>query len=204
MTPVRDDVAAMLRQGATYRQIMAELHVGHATIRATREALADELPPTRAKRRRAELDALEPRAIAMLREGATYQQIRRKLGLGLNHISRLRTQHNIPVPDRDHSSAQPHRRSIDEAFTHYTLPTTTGGHLLWTGPRSGRGVDLIASGRKHNARHIAFQKHHGREPEGRVWRTCDQPACIAGTHHTDKTIRDHINNLYNAIFEQDA
>lgn len=136
----------------------------------------------------ARLDALEPRAVAMLRAGATYQQIRAQLGLSTNRIIRLRTEHAIPVPDHDRAA---HRRlTVDEAFTRYTRPTHDG-HLLWTGPRSHRTFHLTASGRKHNPRAIAFQRHHHRPPDGHLRRlpTCEQPDCIAGAHHTDHRIR---------------
>jgi len=205
MSAVRADVATMLRAGATHAQIKQQLHVSNNTIVHTRRTLRIPYPPGRAKRTRAELNALETEAIAMLRAGATYKQIRSKLGLGLNDISRLRKQHNIPVPDRDRGATT--RLSVDEAFTLYTRPTTNGDHLLWTGPRSGRGVDLIASGRKHNARAIAFTKHHGRDPEGRLWRTCTEHACIAGAHHTDYRIRQahaRADQAFNAIFGPDT
>jgi len=43
---IRPDIADMLRNGMTYRQIMAEAHVPHRTITATR--LAYGIPPNRA------------------------------------------------------------------------------------------------------------------------------------------------------------
>lgn len=205
MSPVRDDVAAMLRAGHTYRQITRELGVSNHTIISIRRALDISLPPGRAKRTPAERAALEDQAVAMLHAGATTENIRRLLHTSPNHIADLRKQHQIPVPYRDIWAGQ--RRTVDEAFALYTLPATDGGHLLWTGPRSGRGLDLIASGRKYNARHIAFQRHHGRPPEGRVRRTCDLPDCIAGAHHTDHRIRQahaRADRAYSRIFSEDS
>ncbi|WP_086746088.1 hypothetical protein [Streptomyces scabiei] len=183
----RQDIAELLRAGATYHQISDRLQVSVSVVRRTRLALGIPVPPERAKRSRAELAAIDAQAVAMLRAGATYAQIHRRLRLGLNRISHLRRQHDIPVPHRDRQP--PRRFTIDEAFTRYALPTPDGGHLIWTGPRSGRGYDLIASGRTHNARAVAFRKHHGRDPKGQTRRTCDQTDCIAGAHLTDRSIR---------------
>lgn len=201
MTAVRADVAAMIRAGATHIAIMRELHVSNETIVAARQALGIPLSPGRAKRTSAQLAALEPQAIAMLRDGATYDQVRAKTGLGLNRISRLRKRHNIPLSGRRRPPDG--RLTIDEAFTLYTRSTTTGDHLLWTGPRSGRGVDLTASGHTYNARSIAFQRHYGRAPEGRLWRTCEHPDCIAAAHHTDRRIRGanaRADRMFESIF----
>ncbi|MEU3256139.1 hypothetical protein [Streptomyces sp. NPDC006997] len=205
MTAPREDVAAMLRDGATHAQIIKALRVSNHTIILTRRALNIPYPPGRAKRTRAELAALEDQAVTMLRAGATYQEIHTTLKLGLNHISDLRKQHKIPVPRRDRHA--PLRLTIDEQFARYAIPTATGEHLLWTGPHSGRGLDLIASGRKYNVRHVAFTAHHGRDPEGRVFRTCDLPDCIAGAHHTDHRIRaahQRADAAYHLIFGPDA
>ncbi|WP_432159161.1 hypothetical protein [Streptomyces sp. bgisy153] len=198
---IREDVARMLRDGATIRQIMAELGVSNHTVIAARRALNIPLPPGRARRTPAETAALEEQAVRMLREGATGEHVRKALHLSPNRISALRKEHNIPVLRRDVWAGQ--RRTINEAFTRYAQPTTDGDHLIWTGPRCGRGFDLIASGRKYNARAIAFEKHHGRPPVGYLRRTCKLPDCIAGAHHTDHRLRNpehHLDTLYTAIF----
>lgn len=196
----RADIAAMLRAGATMAEVKQQLNVTNYAILTTRRALNIPVPPERAKRSSAELTALEGQAVTMLRSGASYEEIRRALGFGRNRIAALRKQHRIPVPHRDRNAAQ--RRTIDEAFARYAQPTDDG-HLLWTGTRSGRGFDLIASGRTHNARAVAFRKHHGRAPEGHIRRTCDQPGCIAGAHHTDHRIRaahQRADQAFTAIF----
>lgn len=184
MSSVRADVVAMLRVGATHTQIRACLGVSDHTVRKTREALR----MTRARRTRVELTAIEDQAVAMLRAGATYNQIYDDFRLSRNRISELRRIHAIPVPDSHHVSAT-RRLSVEQAFTRHTQPTSTGEHLLWTGPRSGRSIQLTASGHVHNPRKVAFQKYYGREPDGRLMRTCDHSQCIAGAHHTDNRIR---------------
>ena len=189
MTAVRADVAAMLRNGATFDEIKQQLHVSGHTIARVRDVLGIPVPADRAKRTRAELAVLEDQAVVMLRNGATYAEIYNALRLQPNRIAQLRKAHNIPVPDRDHGATQ--RRTVEEAFALYTQPSPEGGHLLWTGPRRGRTAELSASGRRYNARTVAFTKHHGREPEGRLRRTtdCSHPDCIAGAHLTDHRIR---------------
>lgn len=202
---IRQDLAELLRAGATHDEIKQQLHVSSHTIIRTREALDIPVPPGRAKRTRAELAALEDQAVTMLRNGATHAEIYTATRLSPNRICELRRQHQIPVPGRNVWATR--RLTVDEAFTRYAQPATTGGHVLWTGPRSGRGFNVTASGRTYNACHIAFQKHHGREPEGRLRRTCEEPGCIAGAHHTDHRIRQahaRADHAYTQIFGPDA
>lgn len=149
----------------------------------------------------AQLDALEAKAVDMLRAGATYKQIHTRLGLTTNRILRLRRDHAIPTPQRDMGAHL--RLTVDEAFARHTRPATDG-HLLWTGPSCARALVLTASGRKYSARAIAFERHHGRPPDGQLRRlNCDVPDCIAGAHHTDHRIR-HANaradQAYESIF----
>ncbi|MFJ2002160.1 helix-turn-helix domain-containing protein [Streptomyces chartreusis] len=198
MTAVRADVAAMLRAGATNRQIQEQLHVTEHTLRQARKLLG----MVQAKRTRAELTALEDQAVTMLRAGATLNTIHAELRLHRNRIIELRRIHGIPVPEYQHISDK-RRLTVDEAFALHTEPTPAGEHLLWTGPYSGRSIQLSASGRRYNPRVIAFRKHHGREPDGRLKRTCDQPLCIAGAHHTDPRLRQahtHADQAFERIF----
>lgn len=95
-----DEIAAMLRTSATHQDIVNTLAVGHNRVVRVRAERDIPLPPGRAKRTRAELEALAQQAIAMLRAGATYKQIRAATRLDVHRICALRKQHNIPVPDR--------------------------------------------------------------------------------------------------------
>ncbi|MGW4759610.1 hypothetical protein [Streptomyces chartreusis] len=186
MTTVRADVADMLRDGATQAQIQKQLHVSEYTIRRTRRAIG----MAQVKRTRAELDVIEDQAVAMLRAGASLNRIYAELRLGRNRIVELRRLHGIPVSEYQHISHIT-RLTVDEAFARHTQPTLVGGHLLWTGPRSSRGIQLSASGRRYNPRAISFRKYYGRDPDGRIERktTCDQRLCIAGAHLTDRRSR---------------
>jgi len=183
-----DQIAALLEAGATQATIMEQLQVGNSVIRRVRVERCIPLPPGRAKRSRAELEALEPRAIAMMLAGAGSREIYQELRLSLNAIAQLRRELNIPAPRRDVWAE--FRRTVDDAFERYAVPAEDG-HLLWTGPRSGRSLDVLASGGRHNARHVSFRRHYGREPIGRVFRrrSCPLPDCVAGAHHTDALMR---------------
>lgn len=184
-----DKIAALLTQGATVHRIEDELHVSSNRIKRVRLERDIPLPPGRAKRPKTEIDASERQAIRMLREGATRREIQAATRISPNRIGQLRQKHDIPVPKR--SQRQP-GLTVDEAFARHTTPTDDG-HLMWTGPRSGRTLKITINGTTHNARHIAFRKHHGRDPVAYAYRTCCVIGCIAGAHHADQTIRR--NNL---------
>lgn len=185
MTTVRADVADMLRAAATYAEIRQQLGVSDYEIARTRRVLRIALPPGRDRRSRAEVAAAESQAVAMLRAGDTHEAVYRATRLSPNRVSELRRQHSIPVPERGTAAWQ---RTVDEAMALRTVPAEDG-HLMWTGALGGRGTELWAEGRVHNARAITFSKHHGRPPEGRLRRTCDRHGCIAGAHLADRRIR---------------
>ncbi|MDX2551347.1 hypothetical protein [Streptomyces stelliscabiei] len=201
MTRVRDDVAALLRAGATYNQVHTELGVGQATIAATRKAYNIPLPVGRRghSRRGTEAAQVEARIAAMLRVGATYATIRTELHVSTTLIARVRRNHKIPTP-----SGRPSGRAVrtpEQTLAAYSRPAADG-HTLWTGPlgRVGRPVIWMRN-KAHNARAVAFRKHHGRDPVGRVTVACDEPRCIAGPHLADSTIRA-AHRRADTVFEQ--
>ncbi|MFG2699553.1 hypothetical protein [Streptomyces sp. NPDC048386] len=202
----RDErIAAMLRAGATYRQIQADLGARPDTIARVRKTHSIPVPPGR-HLDAAHRAAIETRTVELLRNGATYNQVRAELGISFPTISKIRAKHAIPAP----ALRQGRRRTIAEAYTQYTRKH--GDHLLWAGPHSGNGPVLTSGNRHHNPRAIAFRQHHHRDPQGRLRRTCDEPDCIAGAHHADQRIRAAraagttpatglgLDALYNAIF----
>ncbi|MFJ6386427.1 hypothetical protein ACIQJT_02340 [Streptomyces sp. NPDC091972] len=98
-------IAAMLRAGATYTQITRELGVGNNTVRRVRATLGIPVPSGRAGSRpltdteRATLtEQRHPRAAAMLRAGFTHQQIADACGIGAGTVTDIRRALNIPVP----------------------------------------------------------------------------------------------------------
>ncbi|MFD9445490.1 hypothetical protein ACFWB4_42910, partial [Streptomyces sp. NPDC060001] len=100
-------------------------------------------------------------------------------------IVRIRRKHHLPAPVR---TPRRSTRTVAGTFDRFTT-TDADGHVHWTGPYSGRMPKLSAGGRRHNARRTAFRLHHGREPIGRVLRTCPVAGCIAGPHLADQRIR---------------
>ncbi|WP_208630316.1 hypothetical protein, partial [Amycolatopsis kentuckyensis] len=123
MTRVREDVAAMLRAGATYRQVHTELGVGQATIAATRKAYGIPLPPGRRghSRRGAQAAQVEARVAELLRAGATYATIRAELHVSALMIARVRREHEIPAaPGRRAGRADP--RDPEQTLAHHSQP----------------------------------------------------------------------------------
>ncbi|MET9088122.1 hypothetical protein ABZX77_40635 [Streptomyces sp. NPDC004237] len=201
----RDDrIAGMLRAGATYAQIQDELGARSDTIARVRRTRGIPVPESR-RLDPAHKAAVEARVVELLTGGATYEEVRAEVGLSYPTIGKIRNRAAVDTPFR-----KGHRRTVRQAYALYTRED--GDHLLWTGPRSGTRPVLTAGNEHHNPRAIAFRRHHRRDPEGRLWRTCDEPQCIAGAHHTDETLRAardtgttpasglDLDALYDAIF----
>ncbi|MDX2681081.1 hypothetical protein [Streptomyces soliscabiei] len=205
-TSPRDDVAAMLRDGASYRQIRAELGVSHGTIAATRKHHSIPVPrpeaPTPADpRQQAALERRYPRVVAMLRAGATVQQIQTTTRVSPPTIAKVRRTLGIPTLNRTNTA-----RTIPATITRYSQPYGDG-HARWTGPYSGPQPQLWANGTFYTARREIFRLHNGRAPEGAVRTTCPEPGCIAGPHLADRRHRQASHRLdaaYTAIFGPDA
>ncbi|WP_181800287.1 hypothetical protein [Streptomyces ipomoeae] len=195
----RAAIAAMLRDGATYRHISAQLGASHHAIAAVRKTLAIAVPDGRAGSHQRR--GIRDQVADMLRAGATYRDIIAKLRVSVPRIADVRRTQGIPVPD-DH--AGPYTvRTPEETLTHYSHPAADG-HTHWTGPLSGRTKPQIwYQCRSLSGLRVAFRAHHGREPDGRVLRGCDDPQCITGAHLTDHTIRQshtRADAAYDAIF----
>ncbi|MEV6614247.1 hypothetical protein AB0N31_10565 [Streptomyces sp. NPDC051051] len=204
---IRDDVARMLRAGTPYRKIKAELHVSHATIVATRKALRIDLvrpaPLTQlaGDELRAAIEERYPQVAAMLRAGATLQEISDVTGVSPPTSVKVRRILGIPTPQRGMQA-----RSIGQTIDRY-LEHHGDGHARWTGPFANGQPQLWANGRCYAARREIFRSHHGRTPEGTVRTTCTQPGCIAGAHLADRIHRQAEQQLdaqYAAIFGPEA
>lgn len=203
-----EQIAAMLRAGATYEQIKQQLHVSSRSIRQTREAHAVPVPPRPGIRelppeqQRAIITARYPRIVAMLQDGATAAEIK-AAGAGTNTtIYKVRAILQLPGERR--------ARTLAEALALHVQPYGDG-HARWTGPTSradGTGhPHLWAHNRRHNPRAETFRAHHGRAPQGRIITTCTEAGCLAGAHLADQIIRDAAAELdaqYTAIFGSDA
>ncbi|MDX2552588.1 hypothetical protein ACKI1J_42815 [Streptomyces scabiei] len=199
MSHVHDDVAALLRAGATYRQIFEQLGAGPDIVKRVRRQHAIPVPDDRpgSHRRRT---GIHDQIAAMLHAGGTYPQIKAALHVSSRLIASVRRTYDIPLPptrQRDRTPA--------ETLTLYSAPTTDG-HTHWTGPWAGRKPQLWHNGRAHSALRVAFQIHHGREPEGRVTRGnqgCTDPQCITGAHLNDdrtRAARHRADQAFEQIF----
>ncbi|MFD5656964.1 hypothetical protein [Streptomyces hirsutus] len=181
----REDVAELLRAGATYRRVREELGVGSGLIAATRRHYDIPVPKSNAGGRLTptERPVVVARVEAMLLSGATYEQITKVVKISNPTIMRMRKELGIPP-----ASPMPPSRTVDEALERH-LRTAEDGHARWGGPMAGRMPMLCAGGRQMNARRVLFQQHHGRPPVGYVLTVCTEPACIAGAHNADAVMR---------------
>lgn len=100
-----EQIAAMLRAGATYTQIKSELRVRNGTIRRVRADYGIPVPPGRAgarpltaEERAAAVEQRHPKAATMLRAGFTHQETADACGISTGTVSDIRRALNIPVP----------------------------------------------------------------------------------------------------------
>lgn len=124
----------------------------------------------------------------MLRDGATYNQIRTTLHVSPKRISAVRQSEAIPIPaGRSGGGARDPEDAVSRRIEPYGE-----GHARWTGPRAESGHPVVwigPSNRKLSVARLAFRAHHGREPVGQVRVGCTEPGCIAGAHLADRIIR---------------
>lgn len=77
--------------------------------------------------------------------------------------------------------------TVDEFLKETTL--IRGGHRLWRGRRSVNGSPVFGHTSKTVYR-LVFRLHYGREPVGRVSRSCTRKFCVEGSHQRDQVLRD--------------
>lgn len=197
--PLTEQIAAMLREGATYAAIRERHGVGHATIAKTRNTFGIPTPPGRTGRRKGAADT-DARIAAMLRAGATYAAIREQLGVCGQRINGIRVRESIPLPDNRPGRRPYGVRTPEQTLTHYSQPTPDG-HTHWTGPTSEGKPKLWHGPRALNPLRLAFRLHHGREPQGHVRPSCVDPHCITGAHLADRRLRE-ANHRADRAFER--
>ncbi|MDX3024050.1 hypothetical protein [Streptomyces acidiscabies] len=198
-----EEIAALLRAGVTVREVKARLHVGHTSIAEARRIHKIQYAPAPALRDRPEAEqramilARHPVIADLLREGATTAQVRARIGASNSTIGMVRRA--LGLATRRPGKAPV---TITEALARHTQEQPDG-HTHWTGPRCDGQPQLWSRGRYHSVRRVLFASHHGRAPDGWLRVTCDQPACIAGAHLSDRRIREQRareDALYTAIF----
>ncbi|WP_432032762.1 hypothetical protein [Streptomyces antibioticus] len=199
-----EQIAAMLRDGATHQQIKTTLRVGGDSITRARTTQNVPYVPRTGDDLRAHLTRRYPQAIAMLRAGATRQTITATTRISTATLTKIRKAFDLPAPKRPRPTS-----TIPQVLARHLQPYGDG-HARWTGPQTGTKPELNAGGRRYSARRQAFAAHHGRTPEGRVTATCTEPRCIAGAHLADDIIRtqqqaeQQLDATYGAIFGPDA
>lgn len=189
---VRADVARMLRAGATYEQIHAELGVDNRETARTRRAL--DIPLARGAGHRLspqDRARVHARIAELLHTTATYDEIAAETGVSRRTVARVHTQQDITRPPRPSRALTPEQMYASRA------QPCEDGHARWTGAWATRMPQILIpgppgrrkKGRKESALRVAFRLHHGREPEGHVRRDCTAPWCVAGAHLTDQRMR---------------
>ncbi|MFE7236122.1 hypothetical protein ACFVAF_37020 [Streptomyces sp. NPDC057596] len=141
-----------------------------------RRAAGVRIPPQ-------ERPAVVARVGKLLRAGATYEQISQEVGVSMPTVGRIRGELKIPLAKRAWPS-----RTVAEVLSLHIEPHGDG-HARWTGPMAGRMPELFAEGRRFNARHVMFERHHGRPPVGYVVSNCREIPCMEGAHLTDAVLR---------------
>lgn len=180
----REDVAVLLRAGATYDQVKELTGACSGIVAATRRAYSIPVPRRKSGRIAADVrEVIVGRVEAMLLDGATYDQVTRVVGVSAPTVKRIREELKFPAA----ACLRP-SWSVAEALEAHTQPYGDG-HARWTGPMAGRMPQLCAQSRKLNARRVAFEQHHGRAPIGYVRAVCTDAACIAGAHLADDVLR---------------
>lgn len=110
-----------------------------------------------------------------------------QLGCGYKRVATVRKRVGLPVYIR---GRRPLHGSMQEAFAAQTEPVE-GGHLRWTGTREKCGTPVLRwRTLLQTAYRVAFRMQHGREPVGKVSRSCGIPGCVAGPHQEDRLMRD--------------
>ncbi|QFR00738.1 hypothetical protein F9278_36295 [Streptomyces phaeolivaceus] len=197
---VRDQVADMLRTGATARQIRAALGVSTRIVTEVRKDRGIPIPAGRGGGRSPD-PALHDRIAQLLHAGHTYDEIQAQTGgTSTATIAAVRKERRIPLPPGRHNHTGQPARTPEQALHHHSRPAPDD-HTDWTGPTQGHSLPVLWSAGRHNALHIAFRLHHGRQPTGYVRRTCTHPGCITGAHLNDRRIRQ-ANNRADQAYEQ--
>ncbi|MEV5659828.1 hypothetical protein [Streptomyces flaveolus] len=157
------------------------------------------VPPDEQEARRRARQATRRRIEARLRADVPHVDIARQLGVSRETVRGVHRALGLPARPRGRGPAH---ASLEDAFRAHTTPDADG-HVKWTGYRDGV-LPIVCHGRvKVPAPRVAFQLHHGRDPEGRLTRTCDVPGCVAGAHYTDRPMREankRADKAFAAIF----
>jgi hypothetical protein len=136
---------------------------------------------------------------AKLRAGVPQIRIARELDVDAATVRRIGDAEGLPRPSR---GTPPTHASIEDAFRAGIEPGPDG-HVLWTG-YTDAGLPMVFHVQQRvPAPKVAFRLHTGRDPIGRITRTCDMQRCVAGGHLADQPMRQankRADTAYAAIF----
>lgn len=95
-------------------------------------------------------------------------------------VQRAAQRHGTPPEETAEKARQPRRERTLQTILDDNTTRLYGGHLAWTGaPKVG------FDGQSHTGLRIAFMADRGRQPSGRVLRTCDTADCVLPAHIAD-------------------
>lgn len=164
-----DQVAAMLRAGATYTQITTDLGVSTSTVTRVRGTLGIPVPPGRsgaprktAEQRRTAAEQRQPRAVAMLRaeHPFTHREIADACGISTATVHYTATAIGLRVPPGPGRDAA--RAAVDDLIAELLAARRTYAQIR---------AQLRVSGRR--IAHVLHQRPH--LTAGRRTRHQDQP-----------------------------
>lgn len=160
-------------------------HIGDSAVTAR--------PAHHRKARGRRPNGTDEQVIALLRKGLADKAVARRFQTSPRRVARLRAEQHLTVPPRA-------PLSFAERWVANT-EQVEGGHLRWTGRfRTGNAPAVTDGGRSRSVRAAAFERHHGRAPDGPVLPGCGEGWCVRPEHLEDRIIRDRTNQIFTAIF----
>jgi hypothetical protein len=136
---------------------------------------------------------------ALLRDGATYAQVRTKIAASPNLISSVRKEQQIPVREWRRRGRNRTHQSLEEAFAKHTAETADGHRRYTGGVQVGSPKIYFDGGRQMPLRAAGFLLHYGREPAGYTRSGCGESWCVAGAHAEDRPMRERLRAQLRAI-----
>lgn len=141
------------------------------------------------------------RIAKQLRAGEPEIRIARRLGVAPATVRRTRQALGLPDPPL----GSPEQYASPEDVLRAHAEPSDDGHVRWIGPAySKRGAPYVLfRGRRIVAGRVAFEAHHGRPPVGYVRSSCGTDGCLAGSHLTDRPMREaneRADAAFTAIF----
>ena len=121
--------------------------------------------------------------VAALQLGHSNLRISRELHCDKTRVACIRLDLGLP-----HAPLQP--LTLEEKWASKTRPAD-GGHLEWNGERAkATGTPIMRyKEANYSPAAIAFEKRHGRPPQGYVKAECGYPHCVAPDHVNDEAGR---------------